>query len=54
MSENCPMETVSGKLEIRLVDRPSGIDNYCKTENVIPIIGSDENVEGPCVTIECE
>lgn len=48
------METVSGKLEIRLVERPSGIDNYCKTENVVPIVGSSEIVEGLCITIECE
>lgn len=48
------METVSGKLEIRLVERPSSIDNYCKTENCTPIVCSDENVEGPFLTIEHE
>ncbi|XP_050530501.1 tau-tubulin kinase homolog Asator isoform X2 [Daktulosphaira vitifoliae] len=36
-SENCPMETVSGKLEIRVIDRHlNGNNNYCDTLNTKP------------------
>ncbi|XP_060844625.1 tau-tubulin kinase homolog Asator isoform X1 [Rhopalosiphum padi] len=38
VSENCPMETVSGKLEIRVVDRHlNDNDNYCDTTSSKPI-----------------
>lgn len=47
MSENCPMETVSGKLEIRVIDRHlNGNDNYCDVTNSKPIICLEEDDEG--------
>lgn len=46
MTENCPMETVSGKLEIRVVDRHLNDDNYCDTTNSKPIVCFDEDDEG--------
>ncbi|VVC37506.1 Hypothetical protein CINCED_3A020953 [Cinara cedri] len=44
VSENCPMETVSGKLEIRVVDR--NLDcKYCDMPDSKPILCFDENDE---------
>lgn len=44
VSENCPMETVSGKLEIRVIDRHLSINdnNYDKSISQ-PIVCSKEN-----------
>lgn len=52
VSENCPMETVSGKLEIRVVDRHlNGNDNYHDTANPKPIVCLEEDDEGLFVVI---
>lgn len=42
------METVSGKLEIRVVDRHlNDNNNNCDTTNSKPIVCFEENDEGP-------
>ncbi|KAE9525110.1 hypothetical protein AGLY_014524 [Aphis glycines] len=46
VSENCPMETVSGKLEIRVVERHlNDNDNYCDTTTSKPIVCIEEDDE---------
>ncbi|XP_025207513.1 tau-tubulin kinase homolog Asator [Melanaphis sacchari] len=46
VSENCPMETVSGKLEIRVVDRHlNDNDNYCDTTSSKPIVFTEKDDE---------
>jgi len=48
VSENCPMETVSGKLEIRVVDRHlNDNDNYCDTTSSKPNVGTEQDDKGP-------
>jgi len=48
VSENCPMETVSGKLEIRVIDRHlNGNDNHCDISSSKPTVFFEENDEGP-------
>ncbi|XP_029345002.1 tau-tubulin kinase homolog Asator isoform X2 [Acyrthosiphon pisum] len=46
VSENCPMETVSGKLEIRVVDRHlNDNDNYCDTTSSKPNVCTEKDDE---------
>lgn len=46
MSENCPMETVSGKLEIRVVERHLNGNNNSDLAISKPIVCFEENDEG--------
>lgn len=47
ISENCPMETVSGKLEIRVVDRHlNSIDNCCDTSPKPSVCFEEVDEEG--------
>lgn len=47
MSENCPMETVSGKLEIRVVDRHLNGNDNCDITISKPNVCFKDTDQGP-------